>query len=124
MVVRGFKDTQATQLNTFAGTASRWGQRIVNSVVAQKGWEIFTADVSQAFLRGLTFEQTAHMKDEVRREVQFTVSPRSVDMLKKLPGFENFNAMLEVLRLFPCGFGLTDAPRLWNKLLAEELKKI
>ena len=35
LVVRGFKGTQATQLNTFAGTASRWGQRIVNSVVAQ-----------------------------------------------------------------------------------------
>ena len=67
LVVRGFKDVQATQLNTFAGTTSRWGQRIVNSVAAQRGWEIFTADVSQAFLRGLTFEQAAQLKDEVRR---------------------------------------------------------
>ena len=124
LVVRGFKDHQATQLNTFAGTTSRWGQRIVNSVAAQNRWEIFTADVSQAFLRGLTFEQTSEMKDEVRREVQFTVPPGSVDKLKKLPGFENFNAMLEVLRLLRCGFGLKDAPRLWNKLLTEELKKI
>ena len=30
LVVRGFKDHQATQLNTFAGTNSRWGQRVVN----------------------------------------------------------------------------------------------
>ena len=97
---------------------------MVNSVAAQPGWPLFTADVSQAFLRGLTFEQTAQMKDEVRREVQCTVPPGSVDMLKKLPGFENFNAMLEVLRLLRCGFGLKDAPRLWNKLLTEELKKI
>ena len=124
LVVRGFKDTQATQLSTFAGTTSRWGQRIVNSVAAQNRWEIFTADVSQAFLRGLTFEQTAQMKDEVRREVQFTVPPGSAELLKKLPGYENFNAMLEVLRLLRCGFGLKDAPRLWNKLLTEELKKI
>ena len=124
LVVRGFKDTQATQLSTFAGATSRWGQRIVSSVAAQKGWEIFTADVSQAFLRGLTFEQTAQMKDEVRREVQFTVPPGSADLLKKLPGYDNFNAMPEVLRLLRCGFGLKDAPRLWNKLLAEELKKI
>ena len=124
LVVRGFKDHQATQLNTFAGTTSRWGQRVVNSVAAQSGWEIFTADVSQAFLRGLTFEQTAEMKDEVRREEQFTIPPGSADMLKKLPGFENFNAMLEVLRLLRCGFGLKDAPRLWSKLLTEELKKI
>ena len=47
------------------------------------------------------------MKDEVRREVQFTVPPGSVEMLKRLPGF-----------------GLKDAPRLWNKLLTEELKTI
>ena len=93
-------------------------------MVAQNRREIFIADVSQAFLSGFTFEQTAQMKDEVRREVQFTVPPGSVDMLKKLPGFENFNAMLEVLRLLRCGFGLKDAPRLWNKLLTEELKKI
>ena len=45
-------------------------------------------------------------------------------MLRQLPGFENFNALLEVLRLLRCGFGLKDAPRLWNKLLKEELKKI
>ena len=107
LVVRGFKDTQATQLSTFAGTSSRWGQRIVNSVAAQQGWEIFTADVSQAFLRGLTFEQTAQMKYEVWREVQFTVPPGSVEMLKKFTGF-----------------GLKYAPRLWNKLLTEELKMI
>ena len=45
-------------------------------------------------------------------------------MLKKLPGFKDFNAMLEVLRLLRCGFGLKDAPRLWNKLLTQELRKI
>ena len=45
-------------------------------------------------------------------------------MLKKLPGFKDFSAMLEVLRLLRCGFGLKDALRLWNKLLTEELKKI
>ena len=66
----------------------------------------------------------AQMKDEVRREVQFTVPPGSADLLKKLPGYENFNSMLEVFRLLRCGFGLKDAPRLWNKLLTEELKKI
>ena len=119
LVVRGFKDHQATQLNTFAGTTSRWGQSVVNSVAAQNAWEIFTADVSQAFLRGLSFEQTAEMKDEVRREVQFIVPPGSAEMLRQLPGFENFNTMLEVLRLLRCGFGLKDAPRLWNKLLKE-----
>ena len=73
LVVRGFKDTQAEQLSTFAGTTSRWGQRAINCVVAQYRWRIFSADVSQAFLRGLTFKEAAEMKDEVRRDVQFTV---------------------------------------------------
>ena len=46
LVVRGFKDLQAAQLSTFAGTTTRWGQRLVNSVAAQQGWPLFTADVS------------------------------------------------------------------------------
>ena len=82
MVVRGFKDLQAAQLSTFAGTTTRWGQRLVNSVAAQYKWPLFTADVSQAFLRGLTFEQAAQLKDEVHRDVQFTVPPGSVNILK------------------------------------------
>ena len=82
LVVRGLKDLQAAQLSTFAGTTTRWGQRLVNSVAAQQGWPLFTADVSQAFLRGLTFEQAAQMKkDEVQRDVQFTVPPGSLHIL-------------------------------------------
>ena len=46
LVVRGFKDFQAAQLSTFAGTTTRWGQRLVNSVAAQHQWPIFTADVA------------------------------------------------------------------------------
>ena len=92
------------------------GQRLVNSVAAQYQWPLFTADVSQAFLRGLTFEEAAQTKDEVQRDVQFTVPPGSIPVLQKLPGFENFNPATEVLRMLRCGFGLKDAPRLWNKL--------
>ena len=96
----------------------------MNSVAAQQGWPLFTADVSQAFLRGLTFEQAAQMKDEVRRDVQFTVPPGSMHILQQLPGFEDFNPLTEVLRMLRCGFGLKDAPRLWNKLLRKVLKEL
>ena len=124
LVVRGFKDLQAAQLSTFAGTTTRWGQRLVNSVAAQQGWPLFTADVSQAFLRGLTFEQAAKMKDEVQRDVQFTVPPGSAQILQRLPGFEDFNPLTEVLRMLRCGFGLKDAPRLWNKVLRKVLQDL
>ena len=123
LVVRGFKDLQAAQLSTYAGTTTRWGQRLVNSVAAQFRWPLFTADVSQAFLRGLTFEQAAQMKDEVRRDVQFTVPPGSTHLLKKLPGFGDFNPLTEVLRMLRCGFGLKDAPRLWNKVLRKAVTR-
>ena len=43
LVVRGFKDHQATQLNTLAGTTSRWGQRIVKTVAVQYGWTTLSA---------------------------------------------------------------------------------
>ena len=121
LVVRGFKDTQAEQLSTFAGTTSRWGQRIINSVAAQYRWRIFSADVSQAFLRGLTFKVAAEIKDEVQRDVQFTVPPGSAAILKMLPGYETFDPLNEVIRMLRCGFGLKDAPRLWHKVLRVHL---
>ena len=124
LVVRGFKDLQAAQPSTYAGTTTRRGQRLVNSVAAQHQWPLFTAYVSQAFRRGLTFEQVAHMKDEVERDVQFTVPPGSTHLLKKLPGFSDFNPLKEVLRMLRCGFGLKDAPRLWNKVLRRVLQAL
>ena len=124
LVVRGFKDLQAAQLSTFAGTTSRWGQRIVNSVAVQKGWQLFTADVSQAFLRGLTFAEAAKLKDEVIRSIQFTMPPGSVPILQQLPGYSDFNPIAEVLEMLRCGFGLKDAPRLWNKVLRALLEDI
>ena len=60
-------------------------------------WPLFTVDVSQAFLRGLTFEQAAQLKDEVRRDVQFTVPPGSWHILLQLPGFEDPQAHLQLI---------------------------
>jgi hypothetical protein len=121
LVVRGFKDLQASSLSTFAGTTSRWGQRIVNSFAVQKHWELFTADVSQAFLRGLTFAEAAKLKDEVHRSVQFCMPPGSNSILQKLPGYSDFDSVREVLEMLRCGFGLKDAPRLWNNVLRQLL---
>ena len=96
----------------------------MNSVAAQYGWPLFIADVSQAFLWGLTFEQAAQRKDEVQRDVQFTVPPGSVNILKRLPGYADFNPLTKVLRMLRCGFGLKDAPRLWNKVLRKVLQDL
>ncbi len=117
LVVRGFKDLQAAQLSTFAGTTSRWGQRIVNSVAVQKGWHLFTADVSQAFLRGLTLAQAAELKYKVHRSIKFTMPLGRVPMLQQLLGYDDFNPRSEMLEMLPCGVGIKGARRLWNKVL-------
>ena len=123
LTVRGFKDLQSPELATFAGTTTRWGQRLVNQVTAQRKWRLFSADISQAFLRGLTFEQVAAMDGEVKRKVQFTMPPGSIPVLRQLEGYEDFNPVTEVLLLLRCGFGLKDAPRLWQVMLKQVMEK-
>ncbi|CAK0813698.1 unnamed protein product, partial [Prorocentrum cordatum] len=123
LTVRGFKDMQSPELSTFAGTTTRWGQRLVNQVTAQRKWRLFSADISQAFLRGLTFEQVAAMDGEVKRKVQFTTPPGSIPVLRQLEGYEDYNPVTEVLLLLRCGFGLKDAPRLWQVMSKQVLEK-
>ena len=93
-------------------------------MAVQRGWLLFTADVSQAFLRGLTFKEAAQIKDEVHRSILFTMPPGSVPILQRIPGYGDFNAIAEVLEMLRCGFGLKDAPRLWNKVLRSLLEGI
>lgn len=88
----------------------------MNSVAAQYQWPLFTAGVSKAFLRGLTFEQAAQMTYEVQRDVWFTLPPGSTQLFNKLLGLTGFNPFTEVLRMLRCGIWLNDAPRLWSKV--------
>ena len=59
LVAQGFQDKQS--LTTFSGTTSRWGQRIVLTVATQFNWSVISADVSEAFLRGITFKRLAEL---------------------------------------------------------------
>ena len=98
-MVRGFKDLQAQQLSTLSGTTSRWGQQMVNSIAVQKGRKLFSADVSQSFSRGLTFDEAAKQKHEVSRTVQFTVPPGSLSISQQVPCVEDFNPLSSVLNM-------------------------
>ena len=64
IAVRGFKD-RCVELETYAGTATRNGQRIVNSIVAQQeDFVLFSFDISKAFAKGMTFEELARLTGE------------------------------------------------------------
>ena len=117
LTMRGFKDRQ-TSLETYAGTTSRAGQRLVNCIVAQEeDWELFSIDVAQAFAKGLTFEQMARLTGTQLRAVEFELPPSDVALLRKIEGFQTFDALTEVLRMLKPIYGLKDAPRAWRKCL-------
>ena len=90
LAARGFND-KMQQLEKYAGTTLRSGQRLVNVVVA-----LFSLDVPQAFAKGMTFKGIAALTGTALREVQFDIPRADLDMIKPIYGFK-------------------DAPRAWRK---------
>jgi hypothetical protein len=121
LTVRGYKDLQGGEVKTMATTASRWGQRVVCMAAVQNDWVLYSADVSQAFLKGMSFDEVAKVKGEVKSSVQFEVPPGSIPILRMLDNYEDFDAGTEVLDMLRGGFGLKGAPRLWNLVFSEVL---
>ena len=97
LTVRGFKDRQAADLDSYAGTAQRFSQRTVVSEAVRQGWHVVTADVEKAFLQGLTYQELSQVTGEPVREVNFYLPPGSVPILRRVPGFENFDTSTEIL---------------------------
>ena len=123
LCIRGFKDGQAENLDTFAGTASRYGQRTANIIAATKRWTLWSLDVSQAFLKGLTFEEVSRMTGTPLRSVQLILPKGAAALLQKIPGYEKFDPLRHVLDMIRPGFGLKDAPRLWHLRIDEVMHK-
>ena len=109
LTVRGFKDLQAAEVSTFAGTTTRWGQRLVCSLVANHGWDLFSADVGAAFLKGLTFKKLAELTGERERTVAFTPPSGSEHLFRSVPDLKNVDFRMHVLRMLRPGFGLKDS---------------
>ena len=80
LTVQGFKDKQ--DVDNYAGTSTRWSQRLVLIMCAQMKWTLMSADVSEAFLRGLTFAELAKMPGEVKRSCQLELPPGATVLLR------------------------------------------
>lgn len=122
MTVRGFEDMAANDLETYAGTATRWAQRIIVSAAAQRSWRLFCFDVTVAFLQGLTFKEIAAAEGTPEREVSFSPPKGYEAYFRELPGFSSFDGLRHVLRMLKCIYGLKDAPRAWKMKLERSLK--
>eukprot|EP00974_Lingulodinium_polyedra_P072967 7062393-Lingulodinium_polyedra.AAC.1 len=57
LTVRGFKDLDKDKLATYAGTASRWCQRLIVATAAQARRRLLVAGIEKAFLQGMTYEE-------------------------------------------------------------------
>ena len=114
LTVRGFKDRERGDIDRYAGTSTRCSQKVIVSEAVRNGWPICTADISKAFLQGVTYEQLAAMTGEPMREVNFYLPANNIPLLKQIPGFEDFNPQTEVLHCDKPGTGLVDAPRAFS----------
>jgi len=116
LTARGFKDLQAfdEDIDTFAGTASKASQRMVNGFAAQHSYTLFSMDISAAFLKGLTFTEIAQLTGQPKRSVQFIPPKNCIHLLRRLPGMADYNPTTEVLDFLKAMWGLKDAPRLFG----------
>ena len=121
LTIRGFEDREAESLATYAGTTSRWGQRLISSLAAQHQWVLLSADVSTAFLQGLSFAELSKLTGEPERVVSFKPPKNYESFFRELPGLSALNFDTHTLRMKKCVYGLKDAPRAWRKRLDQVL---
>ena len=114
LTVRGFKDRDADKVSTYAGTSTRYSQRIVVSVAAIKRWSLATADISNAFLQGVSYDELAQLTGEPKRDVCFDLPKGSLPALRCLLGYQDFDPAKETLRCLKPGTGLKDAPQAFS----------
>ena len=110
LIVPGLKD-KFQDLDTYAGTTSSSCQRLVNAVAAENAdFILFSFDVSQAFAKGLTFEELSKLTGIECRAVQFDVPRADLRCLKQLRGLEGFDPAKDTLTMLKPIYGLKDAP--------------
>ena len=121
LTARGFKDIQAfaENIKTYSGTAANWAQRAINSHAVQRGYVLFSMDISAAFLKGMTFAEIAELTGEPLREVQFDFPAADAWLLRQLPQMHNFDINSELLDLIKAMWGLKDAPRACSMIVQD-----
>ena len=124
MALRGFKEPLDDNEVTFSATAQRISQKILASEAAcHPEWSFVAVDISKAFLQGLTFQEMHEITGEPEKNIAFTVPKGTAHLLRRIPGYENFNEREEALRCLKPGTGCRDAPRAFNLRLTRLMKE-
>jgi len=125
LCLRGFMDLEAFSLDTFSGTAKRQSQRILASEAAcHEDYIIASLDIDTAFLQGFTYKELAEATGEKERVVCFKLPPGSASILRKFPGFEDFDETIHCLQCIKPGTGTKDAPRAFSLKLRKVTSRV
>ena len=62
-----------------------------------RNWDILSADISKAFLQGVTYKELAELTGSEPREINLYLPAADIPLLRSLPGFEGFDPQSEVL---------------------------
>ena len=125
LCIRGFQDLQQNSLKTYSGTASKQGQRSINFLAAnRKDFVLFSCDVGAAFLKGLTFKKVRQLTGEPLRSVQLDSPPGTIRLMRTIEDFKNYDPVIHCMEMVRPGFGLKDAPRLWNMRVKKLMVKL
>ena len=121
LCLKGFAEQNQHTLHTAAPTATRLGHRMVVLTSVLRGWELWSLDVSTAFLQGWSFSELKESGYE-RQPCAFKAPGNTLDLLAELdPSFKTASKQPDMfcLELDKAAYGLKDAPLLWNLRFAK-----
>ena len=85
------------------------GQRAVVATAVQQQRPMASLDVSEAFLKGFTFDEIQERRGGPKRRVSLILprprqgEPSGVSILRTIKGYDNFNDSVEVLEMLRGG---------------------
>ena len=111
--VRGFKDT-FQELEMHAGTTGRADQRIVNTIVVDRGdFSVWLFDVSNAFAKAMAFEEFCVLIGTQIRAVQFDIPRPDVETSRQIADFKDHGPDVAMFGMIQLIYGIKDAPGGW-----------
>ena len=99
LVARGFEENLSKDTRTDSPTCSKQALRLCFVTASMMGWELYSLDVTSAFLQGNLIERDVFVQPPVE-----------------------WDGHPSIWKLKRCLYGLNDAPRAWYKRVKEELR--
>ena len=126
LCLKGFAEPVAAGEQTNSPTANRLSHRLICKVAAEQHWVLGSLDVSNAFLKGYTFDELAQL-GESREAVAFVPAEDVWSLLAEIDSSTYSKTLADpskwIFVLSKSVYGLRDAPLRWHMKCISTLKK-